>query len=44
MQSFKDEYFETYGREYSYGASMSLGTALMTPLELARAYSVYANL
>lgn len=44
MQSFKDEYFETYGREYSYGASMSLGTALMTPLELATAYSVYANM
>jgi len=44
MQSFKDEYFETYGKEYSYGASMALGTALMTPLELARAYSVYANL
>jgi len=44
MQSFKDEYFETYGREYSYWASMSLWTALMTPLELASAYSVYANL
>jgi len=44
MQSFKDEYFETYWVEYSYGASMALGTALMTPLELATAYSVYANL
>ncbi len=44
MQSFKDEYFETYGKEYSYWASMALGTALMTPLELARAYGIYANL
>lgn len=44
LQSFKDEYFETYGREYSYWASMSLWTALMTPLEIASAYSVYANL
>ncbi|MCD5374989.1 transglycosylase domain-containing protein [Candidatus Gracilibacteria bacterium] len=44
MGTFKDEYFETYGKEYSYGASMSLGTALMTPLELAEAYSVYANM
>jgi membrane peptidoglycan carboxypeptidase len=44
MQSFKDQYFEDYGREYSYGAAMSLGTALMTPLELAESYSVYANM
>lgn len=27
-----------------YGASMALGTAMMTPLEEAQAYSVYANL
>jgi penicillin-binding protein 1A len=44
MGTFKDEYFETYGKEYSYWASMALGTALMTPLELAEAYSIYANM
>lgn len=44
LQEFKDEYKTTYGKEYNYGASMALGTWLMTPLELASAYSVYANM
>lgn len=44
MGTFKQEYFNTYGKEYNYWAAMSLGTALMTPLELAQAYSVYANM
>ena len=41
---FKEEYFENYGKEYAYWASMALGTWLMTPLELASAYSVFANM
>ncbi len=42
--NFKKEYLENYGKEYSYWASMALGTWLMTPLELASAYSVFANM
>ena len=44
IREFKDDYFETYWKEYAYGASMWLWTGMMTPLELAWAYSVYANL
>lgn len=44
LADFKKEYFENYGKEYSYGASMSLWTGLVTPLEMAQAYSVYANM
>lgn len=44
LRDFKDEYFANYEKQYSYGASMSLGTGLMTPLEIAEAYSVYANM
>jgi len=44
IREYKTDYFENYGKEYSYGASMALGTVMMTPLELARAYSVYANM
>ena len=44
IQAFKEEYLENRGTTYSYGAAMWLGTAMMTPLELAGAYSVYANL
>jgi len=44
LWDFKAEYYENYEKEYSYGASMSLWTGLMTPLELAQAYSVYANM
>ena len=44
LQEYKDEYKETYGKNYDYGASMSLGSGMMTPLEMASAYSVYANM
>lgn len=44
IREYKNEYFENYGKEYTYGASMSLWTAMMTPLELAQSYSVYANM
>ena len=44
IRDFKDEYFENHGREYAYGAALWLGTGMMTPLEIAEAYSVYANL
>lgn len=42
--NFKDEYYEKYNKEYSYWASMALWTWLMTPLELATAYSTFANM
>ncbi len=41
---FKEEYLKNYEKEYSYWASLALGTWLMTPLELASAYSVFANM
>ncbi len=44
MRKFKDDYSKKYGVKYSYWASMALGTGMMTPLELAQAYSVYANM
>jgi len=44
IRRFKDEYNANNESVYSYGSSMALGTAMMTPLELARAYSVYANM
>lgn len=44
LSRFKEEYLNTYGRNYEYGAPLSLWTGLMTPLELARAYSVYGSL
>jgi len=45
IREFKDNINEQNGNgSYSYGASMSLWTAMMTPLELAEAYSVYANM
>ncbi len=43
LGDFKREYRKKYWRDYVYWASMSLGTWLMTPLELAWAYSVFAN-
>jgi len=43
LDNFKKEYFEKYSKEYSYWASMVLWTWLMTPLELASAYSVFAT-
>lgn len=44
LKDFKKEYYEKYGKSYTYGASMALWSGLMTPLELAKAYSVYANM
>ena len=44
IRRFRDETTKNLGYTYNYGASMALGTAMMTPLELARAYSTYANL
>lgn len=44
IRRFKDEYNANNDEVYSYWASMALWTAMMSPLELARAYSVYANM
>ena len=45
LRAFKEEYKEKYPwRTYSYAAPMALWTWLMTPLELASAYSTFANL
>ena len=42
--NFKKEYLENYGKDYTYGASLALWTGMMTPLELATAYTVFANM
>lgn len=44
IADFKNEYLEKYAKSYDYWASMALWTWLMTPLELAKAYSVFANM
>lgn len=44
LRSYKENYFKKHGKKYTYGSSMALGTAMMSGLELARAYSVYANM
>ncbi len=44
LWDFKKEYFEKYQKEYNYSVPMALGTWLMTPLEMAKAYSVFANM
>jgi len=45
IRDFKNSVNEQNGNNaYSYGASMALWTGMMTPLELAEAYSVYANM
>ena len=44
IRKFRDEYSASSGTKYSYGASMALGTVMISPLELAQAYSVFANL
>ncbi|NDK09838.1 penicillin-binding protein [Candidatus Gracilibacteria bacterium] len=44
IRKFRDEYTASSGTKYTYGASMALGTVMMTPLEMAQAYSVFANL
>jgi len=44
IRKFRDEYSESSGTVYSYGSSMSLWTVMMSPLESAQAYSVFANM
>jgi penicillin-binding protein 1A len=45
LRAFKQEYKEKYPwRNYIYAAPMALWTWLMTPLELAWAYSTFANM
>lgn len=44
IRKFKEEYSKNSGTNYSYGASMALWSVMMTPLELAEAYSVFANM
>ncbi len=44
LKQFKEDYKEKHGTEYSYGAPLSLGTWLMSPLELAHAYSTLWSL
>jgi len=43
LLEFKEEYKKKYWYEYNYSAPMALGTAQITPIELAQAYSVFAN-
>ena len=45
LREFKKEYKEKHpGKTYNYSAPMALWTWLMTPLELAWAYSTFANM
>ena len=44
LQKFKKDYFESHGRNYDFWAPLALWTWLMTPLELAQAYSVFWSL
>ena len=44
IRKFRDEYSASSWTKYSYGASMALGTVMISPLEMAQAYSVFANL
>ena len=45
LRAFKKEYKESHpGKTYNYSAPMALWTGLMTPLELAWAYSTFANM
>ncbi|MCH8518263.1 transglycosylase domain-containing protein [Candidatus Gracilibacteria bacterium] len=44
LTDFKEEYLKTHERSYEFGAPLALGTGLMTPLELAQAYSVFGSL
>ncbi|MFK7779617.1 MAG: transglycosylase domain-containing protein [Candidatus Gracilibacteria bacterium] len=43
LLDFKEEFKEQYGYNYVYSAPMALGTVQITPFELAKAYSVFAN-
>ncbi len=44
LWDFKKEYYNNHKKSYTYGATMALWTWLMTPLELAKAYSIFANM
>lgn len=44
IREFRDQYSQSSGTKYTYGASMALGTVMISPLDLAHAYSVFANL
>ncbi len=44
IREYRDNVSETTGTTYTYWASMSLGTVMITPLELAQSLSVFANL
>ena len=45
LRQFKEEYKIKYpSKTYNYAAPMALGTGIMTPLELAWAYSTFANM
>lgn len=43
LEEFKKEYKKKYGIDYYYSAPMALWTVEITPLELAWAYTVFAN-
>jgi membrane peptidoglycan carboxypeptidase len=43
LAEFKKEYREKYWKNYNYSAPMALWTAQITPIELAWAYTVFAN-
>ncbi|QFR39440.1 hypothetical protein A9Q91_04395 [Candidatus Gracilibacteria bacterium 28_42_T64] len=43
LVDFKKDFKKKYGYNYVYAAPMALGTVQITPLELAKAYSVFAN-
>ena len=43
LKEFKKEYKQKYNINYTYSAPMVLWTVQITPLELAQAYSVFAN-
>ena len=44
LETFKTNFREKYNRDYSYGSPLALGTGEMSGIELARAYSVFANM
>lgn len=44
IKKYRDDYSVSSGTNYTYGASMALGTVMISPLDLAQAYSVFANL
>jgi len=44
IRKFKEEYSLSSWTTYTYGSSMALWTVMMSPLESAQAYSVFANM